>query len=819
MKCVTFLNKVVTLVSMLVCAECMFAQDSISARFFRNIYHQGNMVHYFEGLNDYIVYEGNHSGCWSDPDQLIFSINGNPYYMNSFYIGDFRIDNRLEPGSTLYTPNLEHYNTFIGTNDASIHFCRDSIDAEYVELSANHGNIGGITKGTSEIIHIFHRAGWEGAYKPYVSINNRQHIKNAFSFEMGINPDKKNLDSNHFHLFAQYGNRMLPKYDCDGLIDNNPLFNSEFYKFQADGKVYIKNANIDYVGFFANVSQKDDYGSEFYYNWEEQAKSRFLSLSAYVGNNGETQKTVCGITYTMNRIKHHNISFTRNVVDQDGESFEPWYPDGNHHEFSLYASYNKKISQGIEAEIKLYNSIYAFHSTSKTFENEVYFQPPTPSKTTAVKGEQTTYINYSPLPLYRYEWDSKSFVSTLLENCFGIKMNKNISNAIKFYANGYMTFDGFVLGKDKSLITPNFKADVQLKFNPFVWCDAAIRISHDRIPYNTNFIKYFSNDYLNGRIYYSGTNILFSTTGGLYRNIGNNLKQTCYYSVDIPINFYFDKRRKHELTLLQTYRKFHNVWLTNYDKDNQHYGYFDKEGVFFQYPCEKKYVVAYLPHGIMGKSFLFNTPYYLSQLTKYTYYGKKAFFCISWQSMQFASISALGNGPNSNNLNILSESTANPNTLMVINNPNSIYAAIGRADHDKAYICRIFWSYNISKTFQFGFLAKWTDGQPFTDFKTFVETNNGFNQVAIIPGRSRGTNPIDKNFGSRENAIFNLDAHAKINWRYRGHNMYVTMKWYNLIDFGNSINEYCFNTGLNDDRADMALNIPRGLIMTYNIEL
>ena len=45
------------------------------------------------------------------------------------------------------------------------------------------------------------------------------------------------------------------------------------------------------------------------------------------------------------------------------------------------------------------------------------------------------------------------------------------------------------------------------------------------------------------------------------------------------------------------------------------------------------------------------------------------------------------------------------------------------------------------------------------------------------------------------------------------------MKWYNLVDFGNSINEYCFNTGLGDDRADMALNIPRGLIITYNIEL
>ena len=814
------LDKVILIITMFIWSIPLFAQDSIPASFFRKIYHQGNMVHYFEGLNDNIVYEGNHSGSWSDADQLIFSINGNPYYMNSYYIDDFRIDNRLEPGSTLYTPNLEHYNTNIGTNDASIHFYRDIVDAEFIEMSANHGNIGGITKGTSEIIHIFHRAGWEGAYKPNVSINNRQHIKNAYSLETAFNPNKKNIVGNQIHIYTQFGNRMLPKYDCNGLIDDEPLFNSCYYKFQTDGKITIKNSFFDYLGFLGNISQKDDYGSEFYFNWDEQAISKFHSISAYGIRDRGKHKVVAGITYSLNKITHHNISFARNVVDQDGESFEPWYPDGNHHELSLYAGYNKKISPNIETDIKAYNTIYAFQCKSKAFENELYYQPPTPSAAHITDVEDINPLNYSPLPLYRYEWESSSFTSALLENSLGVKVNKALSKSIMLFADVYLTVDGFVLSNDKSKISTNIKSKFQLNISPFKWCDVTLRLSHDRIPYNIYHIKYFSNEYLNGRVFYSGTNTLFSTTGGKYRNNVKKLRQTGYYSIDIPIKLYLDNKRRHQITFLQTYRKYYNVWVTNFDKDNKYYGYYNNEGVFFQYPCEKKYSVTYLPKNIMGKNFLYNTPYYLSQLTRYTYSGKKTYFSISWQSMQFASISALGNGPNSNNINILSESTANPNTNKVIENPNSINSPIGRSDQDKAYICRIFWSHNLSKSFQFGLLAKWTDGQPFSDFKTFIDTDkNDCNQIAIIPGRSRGTNPIDKNFGSRENAIFNIDAHFKLVWRFRGHNMFVTMKWYNLVDFGNSINEYCFNTGLGDDRADMALNIPRGLIMTYNIDL
>lgn len=798
----------------------IISQTDIESSFFRDVYHNGNLVHYLEGLNDYVVYEGLHSGCWSDADQLIMSVNGNPYYMNKYYVDNFRVDSRFLTGSTLYVPNMNHYNLHIGTHDATLRFNADSLNAEYVETSTNVGNIGGITKGTEKIIHIFHRAGWEGAYKPNVSIPYRQHINGAGTMDMAINSKSKNGSLSRFHLYATYGNRSLPKYDADGLVDDSPLFGSNYFRMQADGGVHInKKAWIDKFSYIFNAYTKGDYGSEFYYNWEEQSRITSVSGSAIGIRNRNNEKLTIGVTYAMTHIKHKNIAFSRNVVDQDGESFEPWYPDGNWHEMSMSVNYSKRINRSLSFEAQMYDSYMGFSTGSKYFQNEVFYKLPDPLQQHFGMDDHFFPIKHTKQPLYRYEWTSRSFGSMLLENFVGVKADKPVAKWLRLDANAGITLDGMLLGKEKSKLSPNIKADVTLCFRPTYWLEASLKLAHDRISYTLNHIRFFSNDYLNGNIYYSGTNTLIATTGGRSHKMRNGLKQMGMVSLEIPIILRLGKNKCHEIMLYQTYRKYHNVWMTRFASGINENGFMDSNGMFYYLPGNKEYIIDYQPSGMMGKSFFNNTPYYLSQTTRYTYHNKKICVSLSWQSMILGCVSALGNGPASNNVGVLSESTANPNTLRVVLNPNSPSAAIGRADQDKGYVCRIFFSYNVNKNLQLGFLAKWTDGQPFTTFNTCYKSVGENSQVAIIPERSRGTNPIDHNFGSRENAIFNVDVHARYVWRMWHHSMSLTFQSYNVIDFGNSINEYCFNTGLNDGRADMALNIPRGLLITYNVKL
>lgn len=70
---------------------------------------------------------------------------------------------------------------------------------------------------------------------------------------------------------------------------------------------------------------------------------------------------------------------------------------------------------------------------------------------------------------------------------------------------------------------------------------------------------------------------------------------------------------------------------------------------------------------------------------------------------------------------------ANPNTHFVIrNHPTGgrtvQYPAAGRTDQDRAYVVCIALSYNINKRFQIGGVGNWVDGQPFTYYRAYDNT-------------------------------------------------------------------------------------------------
>lgn len=791
-------------------------QDSVPASFIRDFYHNGDFVHYIEALNDHIVYQGNHSGQWSNPDRLLLSINGNPFYMNRYYYDGIRLDDRFNPGSTLYVPNLEHYDMVINTTSSAILLSHDNQDANYAMAQGNFGGLGGVSPGSEKIIHIFHRAGWEGAYKPELSIPYRPHIRHAFTVDAALAKENEKGSLSRQHIYATYGSRTLPKYDGDGLIDLSPTYNSPYYKVQFDGSRRINDPVIKELGYFFNVSGKNDYNSELYYNWEEVAKLFTLSATLYGKGGIGSHRVNSALTYSLNNVKHANLSFSRNIVDQDGESFEPWQPDGNTHELTWFVGYEKRLNPRFKLKGEFYNSLMIFRPSASVFQNETFLKLPDPIESHFPDGDFVPVV-HEKIPLMTYHWQSSPFTGGLLDNRFGVEYSQDFSHRFLLKGNLSATLDAFLLRESRSKVSPNFIANVEGAYmSPHF--NISVKLSHDRVRYNYDDIRFFSVDYLNGEAFSDATGKLMLTTGGKYRDMKRGLKQTAFVSAEIPIVINFGKKRRHEIALIQSYRKYYNVWNTYFDGDPSQYGHFT-DGVFFYNPGEKHYSVGYLPKGIMGDNFFTRTPYYLSQLTRYTFQSSKVFVSVSWQSMQFGSTSALGNGPVSNNIGALSESTANPNTFTVASNPGP-YAAAGRADQDKAFIFRCYAAYNVSKWLQLGINAKWTDGQPFTSFHTVMETDaDGNRQVAVIPAHSRGTNPIDGDFGSRENAIFNIDLHARCRWTYLKHNMSLTLSCYNIYDFGNSINEYCFNDGLNDGRADMVLNIPRGLIITYQLEL
>ena len=161
----------------------MFGEDSIKSDFFKKWYHQGDLVYYLEALNDHTIVENHTTGQWWLPDRLVIGVEGNSFFWNRYYIDGFRVDDRFQPGSTQYVPNMEQTNLWLNTHTSQFLFETFPIKDNYRFTY----NWGGITRGnpaflTEEIVHIFHRTCTEsadtyhGAYAPVRGVEHRQHV-------------------------------------------------------------------------------------------------------------------------------------------------------------------------------------------------------------------------------------------------------------------------------------------------------------------------------------------------------------------------------------------------------------------------------------------------------------------------------------------------------------------------------------------------------------------------------------------------------------------------------------------------------------------
>ena len=772
--------------------------DSVQAQFFREFYHQGHLVHWLDALSDHTVYQGLHVGQWDESGQLMFSVDGNSYRWNRYYVDGFRLDNRFTAGSTPYVPNMEQYNLRLDAQSSVLEFELDTLAGDYAQISWNRGNLGGINKTTEGIIHLFHGTGTEGAYNPQ-TIHKRQYVRGQGTMDMAYTFQGRDGRKYRQHVYASMGQQTYPNYDHEGLLPMSPLYPAEHYKVQLDGRL-PSGRRLDRLGYLVNFSGKDNYGSEFYFNPNEVMRLTTYSASLYAKRRGLTT----GLTWATNVTRHADLQFDRNVIDQDGESLEPWMADGRTHELDWALRYRRRLLPWLTFQADGYNSLLHFHPTTQHFSNEVYAQQ---------------LLETTGQPLYRYDWTSRAFLSGLLENQLGVAAQHTFRDKLDLSGQVGLTLDGMLLS-GKSKVTPNFQAAFSLRYRPARWFQVGLTLAHDRVSYNIEDIRYMSNDYLNARVSFSGTDRLFTTTGGAHHAYADRLWQPAYLTFSLPIHLRFGR---HEIALLQTYRKYYHTWMTQFADGPAANGTFDADGYYFLTPGQHDYVVGYQPAGLMASGFFTNTPYYMSQTSRYTYRGRKFMFSLSWQSMIGVGLSALGNGPAANNIGVLSESTANPNTQHTIANADGRYPGAGRLDQDKAYVCRIYLAYNVCRWFQFGINGRWTDGQPFAYFNTATQTDaQGDTQIAIRPGCTRGINPTDGDFGCRESALFNIDLHARFQWTLKRHPMTLDLLCYNLYDFGNVYTEMCFPQGLlgtGQRGPNMTLTIPRGIIGTLKIAL
>lgn len=818
-------KKVATLLAVMFVCLCVdlhaeafpvFGVDSVRSRFFREWYLTGDLGHYLDNGSDYVVYETETTGEWNLGDQNVFSIAGNSYKQNKYWWNGIRIDSRFQVGSTVVYTNMLGNNYALDYHTGTIYFEQDSTAPAAITLTGNGGNIGGISPGTRELINLFHSSGEERTMDSR-PMDMRNHVVGAGTMEAGYYI-KANGRKYYQHAYAHLGYRKTTAFNQTGIAQ---LYEKPYYTAQLDGEIGLKsNRVLDELHYILVAQGRGDYGAEFLYNGNEIG-----NLQSYTGaiygkkrfDNGG--RLVLGLGWETSRIRHDSIGFSRNMLDQDGEAFDPWYADGQNHALNISVRYEQKLNDWLKVEANGYNSFLYFTPTTKAWSNDIYAQSIADKTATA---------------LYTYHWNSEAFASGLLENEALLVAEHKVNEKLRIKAHVGVSLDGILLD-GKSVVSPNWLAKVSMDITPRWWFRMGLSVSHNRMNYTYDELRYLSKDYMNAQVRFADGTLL-ATSGGKYRAVSKDLwmHQPSYAVLDIPIRFTFDKQGRHQFSLLSSLRKYYNMWFTSFS-DGVAQNMVEKEGVWYMKEGEKQYTVGVQPMDLMSGRVGGRTPYYMSNVAKYSYEGKKWFVSVSWQSYLMAGLSTLGNGPLHNNIGVLAESSANPNTYRAQRQADWPYQGNSRLNQDKSFIARIQVTYNACKYFSISANAKFKDGQPFSNYLAQSYTENGHTQVGIWNDDAKGINMANTWFGKREDAFFNIDLRMTARWWVKDLPFQLDVTCYNIYDFGTALTEYTFDNyeyptyghwtnelgqaSMQESRTSMSLCIPRGIIAKLTIGL
>lgn len=795
-----------------------FGIDSVSSEFFREWYQSGDLRHYLDNYSDYVTYEAETTGEWGLPEQMVFSINGNSYRWNRLYLNGFRIDSRFQSGSTWLQLNMQEQNLFLNQHRGSIDFVTDTLRQSKVWLSNNMGGLRGINPSTQWLINLFHQTASQRNQEGN-DLSSRDYVKGAFQGEVtyGIPYQGKRL---YQHVYGNWGERMLNTFGQHGISGQ---YMAPYYKVQLDGQLPF---NLNY--YFIHQSRTDLY-SEFMFSDQEVATQKTYNAGIYgIFLNSLTT----GLSYAYNDIRRNSTSLWRNLIDQDGEGFEPFYPNGAHHELNWAVNYRYDILPWLNLHLDSYNSLLFFRPTRT---NDLIFL-----SAIDFDSDDAFALNYLGT-------ESQPFNAGLLENQLTLEARHRFNPVVELQAQLAATFDGIVL-REHSVLSPNWEAMLGIHLTPVDWFTMDVTLGNYRCRYSYEDVLYLSPDYYNGIYAYQagtynnlddGWDWAYRTTGGRYHTPAKGLRQSSYALLDVPFRFSWNgPHTHHEFSLLTSFRLYYNQWTTQLDGRPEDYGFYDENGIYFygsqnpvyssdplkvptQYQVVNLQDAALYPH-----HFLIDNPFWLSNVAKYSLQSKYLFFSISWQSYWLTGVSSLGNGPLQNNLNALSESTANPNILLNAENPGT-YRMLGRLDQDRSFIARAQIGWRINDHWSLSVTGKFKDGTPFSSFRYATYQPNAFvvpdshAQLAVYNVTTKGINLIDNHFGRRKDAFFNFDIHARYRGDIRGVPITAEATCYNVYDFGTELVEYTFESQLTGglQRRALQLNIPRGVILSLTVGL
>lgn len=174
---------------------------------------------------------------------------------------------------------------------------------------------------------------------------------------------------------------------------------------------------------------------------------------------------------------------------------------------------------------------------------------------------------------------------------------------------------------------------------------------------------------------------------------------------------------------------------------------------------------------------------------------EKWFFSFSFMAHLGMGYTSFGNGPTANDIGVIDESQASPNTWI---------NGYGRVDGDRAFVGKMFFGFYLRPRLFLSATLKYRDGNPFA----FIDAYRLEDEVILTLQTIQAENKKGVKGGPREDYLSDVSLQLSYSLPLKKGQLDLYVSISNLLDFGSELSEYVFSGG---KRYALELQIPRSL--------
>ena len=286
-------------------------------------------------------------------------------------------------------------------------------------------------------------------------------------------------------------------------------------------------------------------------------------------------------------------------------------------------------------------------------------------------------------------------------------------------------------------------------------------------------------------------------TGGRTHFV-DDLKLLIKERVMASLSYKFSKRFRFNVKCLVA-RVRNNLWVDFQEE----YGFYERRDerdlYFFDRPFEN-YVLTNDSHN--------KDPFYGKFLLHVEGKEKERwYFSLSFMAHIGMGTTVFGNGPGANDIGLIGESMANPNSRI---------HGFGRLDGDRAFVAKLYFGTYLFKGLFLSANWKYRDGNPYAYFTM----HEGYGQRVITYTTIKAEDSRGIKGGPREDFVADMSVRLSYSFNVFGGEAIVYLSALNVWDLGSELSEYVFVEGdWHYARYAAELQVPRSLRFGFQMSL